>query len=118
MTKNPRELACRMAEILRGKKADDLMALEIAHLTVIADCMVISTGHSMAQVKALADTLEEKLLEEGVAALRREGYAEGRWIVVDYGSVIAHIFHEQEREYYRLERLWMDGSNSIPLPEA
>lgn len=118
MTLKPRELAQRAAEVLRDKKAQELLALEIDHLTIIADCMVIASGRSMVQVKALADHLEEALSLEGIHAARREGYAEGRWIVLDYGSVIVHIFHEQEREYYHLERLWMDGSNLIPIAEV
>ncbi len=117
MSKKPREIALRVAEIMRDKRAESLLVLEIGHLTVIADCMVIGNGRSMVQVKALADEIEEKLAEEGILPARREGYAEGRWIVMDYSSVIVHIFHEQEREYYHLERLWMDGSNSVPLPE-
>lgn len=119
MTKQPRELALRIAEVMRDKKAEELLVLEISHLTVIADVMVIGNGRSMAQVKALADAVEEKLHDEmGIDPLRREGYAEGRWIVIDYGTVLVHIFHEQEREYYHLERLWMDGSNSVPLPQV
>ncbi len=117
MTMKPRELALRAAELMRDKRAEELLVLEITHLTVIADYMVIANGRSMVQVKALADEVEEKLAEEGVAPLRREGYAEGRWIVLDFGTVLVHIFQEQEREYYHLERLWMDGANSIPLPE-
>lgn len=116
MTGTPKELALRVAEIMRDKKAEELLVLEIGHLTVIAEAMVIGNGRSMVQVKALADAVEEKLAEEGIQALRREGYAEGRWIVLDYGYVLVHIFHEQEREYYHLERLWMDGSNSVELP--
>lgn len=118
MTDKPTELALRIAEVLHGKKAEELLVLEIGHLTVIAEAMVIGNGRSMVQVKALADAVEEALGAEGVQVLRREGYAEGRWIVLDYGTVLVHIFHEQEREYYHLERLWMDGSNSVPLPEA
>ncbi len=117
MINKPKDLALRIAQILRDKKAEELLVLEIAHLTIIADCMVIANGRSMTQVKALADNVEEKLAEDGVSPIRREGYAEGRWIVLDMGSVLVHIFHEQEREYYHLERLWMDGSNSIALPE-
>lgn len=117
MIQQPRELALRIAEVLRDKKAEELLVLNIAHLTVIAEAMVIANGRSMIQVKALADEVEEKLKEAGVDILRREGYSEGRWIVLDYGTVLVHIFHEQEREYYHLERLWMDGSNSIPVPE-
>lgn len=118
MTLQPKELALRVAEILRDKKAEELLVLEIGHLTVIAEAMVIGNGRSMVQVKALADAVEDKLAEQGVEMIRREGYAEGRWIVLDYGSVIVHIFHEQERAYYHLERLWMDGSNSVPVAEV
>lgn len=117
MTENPKKMALRIAEVMRDKKAEELLVLEIGHLTVIAEAMVIGNGRSMVQVKALADEVEEKLKEAGVEPLRREGYAEGRWIVLDYGTVLVHIFHEQEREYYHLERLWMDGSNSVALPE-
>lgn len=115
MTRKPKELALRMAEIMRDKRAEALLVLEISHLTVIADYMVIGNGRSMVQVKALADEVEEKMAEEGVTPTRREGYAEGRWVILDYGSIIVHVFHEQEREYYHLERLWMDGSNSLQL---
>ena len=115
MGMNPEEMAFFIAKVLTDKRAEELLVLEIGHLTVIADCMVIGSGHSMTQVKALADAVEEALKGEGVQATRREGYAEGRWIVLDYGAVIVHIFHEQERECYRLERLWMDGSNSVAL---
>lgn len=118
MTRKPNELALRIAEIMNDKKAEELLVLSISHLTIIADCMVIASGRSMIQVKAIADAVEEKLAEEDIAPLRREGYAEGRWIVLDFGSVIAHVFHEQERAYYHLERLWMDGTNLIPLPEV
>lgn len=116
MTERPKELALHMAETLRDKRSEELLVLEIGHLTVIAEYMVICNGRSMVQVKALADAVEEKLSEAGVPPLRREGYAEGRWIVLDYGTVIVHIFHEQERAYYHLERLWMDGSNVVELP--
>lgn len=116
MTGKPKEMAMHIAEVMRDKKAEELLVLEIGHLTVIAEAMVIGNGRSMIQVKALADAVEEKLHEQGIAPLRREGYAEGRWIVIDYGTVLVHIFHEQEREYYHLERLWMDGSNAVPLP--
>lgn len=118
MTMTPKELALKTAEIMRDKKAEELLVLEIGHLTVIAEAMVIANGRSMVQVKALADEVERKLKEDdGIEPLRREGYSEGRWIVLDYGTVLVHIFHEQERAYYHLERLWTDGSNTVPIPE-
>ena len=76
--------------------------------TIIADWFVIASGRSTTQVKALCDELEEKTAEKGMIARRKEGYQEGRWIVMDYGTILVHIFHPEEREYYKLERLWVD----------
>ncbi|HIT01193.1 MAG TPA: ribosome silencing factor [Candidatus Faecaligallichristensenella faecipullorum] len=115
MMNNPREIALEVAKVLDSKKAVNIVLLEVAHLTVVADCFVIASGRSANQVKALAHEVEDKMAELGLDARRREGYQEGRWIVLDYASVLVHIFHEQEREYYNIERLWMDGSNQIPF---
>jgi len=111
----PKEIALKAAEAMLDKRAEDVRAFEISHLTVLADVMVLASGRSMVQVKALADEVEEKLEEMGQTALRREGYTDGRWVVLDYGCVLVHIFHEQEREFYRLERLWADGTNEIAI---
>ncbi len=115
MEKEPKTLALEVAKLLRDKRAEELLVLDIEHLTVLASYMVVCSGRSTIQVKAMADELEEKLPEQ--QPIRREGYAEGRWIVLDYGSVLVHIFHEQEREYYHMERLWMDGTNQVEVPE-
>ena len=118
MMNNPREIALEVAKVLDSKKAVNIVLLEVAHLagkSSIADFMVIASGRSANQVKALAHEVEDKMAELGLDARRREGYQEGRWIVLDYASVLVHIFHEQEREYYNIERLWMDGSNQIPF---
>lgn len=115
MEKEPKTLALEVAKLLRDKRAEELLVLDIEHLTVLASYMVVCSGRSTIQVKAMADELEEKL--PGQQPIRREGYAEGRWIVLDYGSVLVHIFHEQEREYYHMERLWMDGTNQVEVPE-
>lgn len=115
MEKDPKTLALEVAKLLRDKRAEELLVLDIEHLTVLASYMVVCSGRSTIQVKAMADELEEKLPEQ--QPIRREGYAEGRWIVLDYGSVLVHIFHEQEREYYHMERLWMDGTNQVEVPE-
>ena len=82
-------------------------------MTVITDYMVIATGRSVPQVKALCEHVEEELAKEDVFARRREGMSEGLWCVLDYGDVMVHVFHEQDREYYQLERLWADGTNEI-----
>ena len=110
-----RNLVLHIGTLLEDKKAQNLLMLDVSHLTIVADCFVIASGRSVVQVKALADELDEKLGAEGIFARRREGYAEGRWIVLDYGAVLVHLFHEEEREFYHLERLWMDGSNRIEL---
>ena len=115
MEKELKTLALEVAKLLRDKRAEELLVLDIEHLTVLASYMVVCSGRSTIQVKAMADELEEKLPEQ--QPIRREGYAEGRWIVLDYGSVLVHIFHEQEREYYHMERLWMDGTNQVEVPE-
>ena len=115
MEKEPKTLALEVAKLLRDKRAEELLVLDIEHLTVLASYMVVCSGRSTIQVKAMADELEEKLPEQ--QPIRREGYAEGRWIVLDYGPVLVHIFHEQEREYYHMERLWMDGTNQVEVPE-
>ena len=109
-------LAQRIARILYDKKALDITVLNVSHLTVITDYMVIASGRSALQVKALADDVDDALAMEGVNLRAKEGNAEGRWIVLDYGTVLVHIFHPEERQYYHLERLWEDGQNRVELP--
>ena len=110
------ELIEKIASILYEKKAQDIVALDVSGMTVITDGMVIASGRSALQVKTLADEVEDRLSEGGVYPLRKEGQQEGRWVVLDYGSVLVHIFHTQEREFYQLERLWESGENRIALP--
>lgn len=109
-------LALRIARILYDKKASDITVLNVSHLTVITDFMIVASGRSALQVKALADDVDDAMAMDGVALRAKEGHAEGRWIVLDYGTVLVHIFHPEERQYYRLERLWDDGQNRVPLP--
>ena len=107
---NSKELATQIAQLLDARQGIDVMILEVTHLTSITDYFVIASGRSTMQVRDLAEYLEEKLEEEGVRARRKEGYQDARWIVQDHGSVIVHIFHEEERAFYNIERLWMDGA--------
>lgn len=113
--KQPKELAVRIAEVLGNKRGEDVIALGVGHLTSIADYFVIASGRNALAVRALAEEVEEKLAAEGIDARRHEGMNEARWIVLDYASVIVHIFHIEERQYYNIERLWMDGSNQIAV---
>lgn len=109
-------LAQRVARILYDKKALDITVLNVSHMTVITDYMVIASGRSALQVKALADDVDDALAMEGVNLRAKEGNAEGRWIVLDYGTVLVHIFHPEDRQFYHLERLWEDGQNRVELP--
>ena len=111
----PREIAEVAARALDAKRAKDVIALKVDEMTVITDYMVIGSGRSVPQVKALAEHVEEELAKADLFAKRREGLSEGRWCVLDYGDVMVHIFHEQDREYYQLERLWANGTNELEI---
>lgn len=111
----PRDLALRIAEILDSKKADDIAILDVNHLTSVTDYFVIADARNTTQVRAIAEEIEDKLAEQDITVRRRDGYGDCRWIVLDYASVIVHIFHFEERSVYNIERLWMDGSNRIPF---
>lgn len=113
-----RELALSIANILYDKGGIDIQIVQVDHLTSITDYFVIATGRNVQAVRALAEDVEDKLMESGVEPRRREGMNESRWIVLDFASVILHIFHPEEREYYNIERLWMDGTNQVEfVPE-
>ena len=114
----PRELALELAGILYEKGAKDIQVLRVDHLTSITDYFVIASGRNVQAVRALAEDAEEKLLERGVSPRRHEGMNESRWIVLDYASVIVHVFHPEEREYYNIERLWLDGTNLVEFKPA
>jgi len=111
----PKELAMQIAEILDSKKGEDIAVLDVNHLTSVTDFFVIAGAHSTLQARAMAEEVEDKLSEIGLEARRRDGYGDSRWIVLDYSSVIVHVFHYEEREVYNIERLWMDGSNRVPF---
>lgn len=102
-------LAEKIAEVLQDKKAKDVKSIDISEITVIADYFVICSGTSTTHIKALADEVEEKMEKLNVQMLRKEGYNSARWILLDFNYVVVHIFHEEDREFYNLERLWSDG---------
>ena len=104
-------LARKIAAVLDEKKASDIVIIDLSEKSIIADYFVIASGRSTTAVKSLTDNVDEKLSKEGIEPLRRDGFSEAKWIAVDYGSVILHVFNEETREYYRLERLWIDGGN-------
>ncbi|MBR3705292.1 MAG: ribosome silencing factor, partial [Oscillospiraceae bacterium] len=100
------------------KKGNDIKVMEVTDLTSLADYFVICTGSSTTQINALCDCVEEKLeVEGGEKALRREGHRGGIWVLIDYGCVVVHVFNDEAREFYALERLWNDGKN-VDLSEV
>jgi ribosome-associated protein len=102
-----------------GKGGEDLVALDVSGPLPLVDIFLLVTGRSERNVAAIADEIEEKLLEAGHKRLRREGRQESRWILLDFGDLVVHVFHEQERVYYGLERLWKDCPVvPIELPAA
>lgn len=96
-----------------AKKANDIIAVRVADKTILADWFVFMSGTSAVHVKSVCDEVEDKAAEAGLVLRRREGYNDGRWIVLDYASIIVHIFHPEEREYYNVERLWMDETTEV-----
>jgi len=111
-----KEQVLQLAARLYDRKALDIAALSVSNLTVLCDYMLIASGRSAAQVSSLADTVEEWTAQNGIALRRSEGRKEGRWIVLDYGHLIVHLFHRDERAFYGLDRLWNDGTNMLDLP--
>ena len=105
-----RELAVFAAGILDDRKAENIEIIEISELTTIADYFVICSGNSSTQVKALCDNVLEKAKEGGIEPLRTEGYDSAAWILIDFGSVIVHVFKTDMRDFYSLDRLWGDGN--------
>lgn len=103
----------RLLHILEDKKASDIIAIDVADKTIVADWFVICSGSSVIQVKAICDEVLEKYPEAGLTLRRKEGYTEGRWIVLDFGYVLLHIFYPEERAYYNIERLWTDGAAEV-----
>lgn len=104
-----KDLICK---VLDDKKGVDITVIDLEGLSIVADYFVIVSGRSTTQVKALANNLEEELCKNYlVEPLRSEGKRDGRWAVVDYGSVVVHVFHEETRRLYSLEQLWGDGQN-------
>ena len=106
---DPKELAIAAVQILDKKKADQVHLIEIGGVSTLGDYFVIATGTSATHVKSLADEVEFQLKEKGVPAGRVEGYRSNSWILLDYQSVIIHIFTPEARAFYDLDRLWQDG---------
>ncbi|OJU46837.1 MAG: ribosome silencing factor [Microbacterium sp. 69-7] len=96
------------AAAAESKGAEDLLAFDVSEPLPLVDAFLLATGSSERNVAAIADAIEEAMLENGVKRLRREGRHESRWVLLDFGDLVVHVFHEQERVFYGLERLWKD----------
>ncbi|HHT83631.1 MAG: ribosome silencing factor [Christensenellales bacterium] len=107
----PKDLKDEIVKTLQNKKAMDITVINIAEQTTIADYFIIATAKNAAQAKALVESLEESLEKKETRALRKEGVREARWVVIDYASVIVHIFNDETRDFYNLEKLWIKGDN-------
>ncbi|OGQ22265.1 MAG: ribosome silencing factor [Deltaproteobacteria bacterium RIFCSPLOWO2_02_FULL_44_10] len=102
-------LAKKIALIANEKKAHDILVLDLRGLTSFTDYFVICSGMSDRQVEAIVNAISTELKERGCPPLGKEGEESGHWVLVDYGDVVAHVFHYEEREFYHLERLWVDA---------
>jgi len=112
-----KEKALLCAQAALDHKAIDLAILEVKKLSSFADYFVISSGSSDRQVQAISSHIEEKLGKQGLHPLGIEGKREGRWVLLDYGDVIIHIFYHPIREFYDLERLWSDAPK-VEMPSV
>ena len=108
------EIARAIADVLDSMKARDIKLLRVSDKTVMTDYFVICSGTSNTQIKALSGEVEYKLGERGVLPLHIEGYETGTWIAMDYAHVMVHIFNREQRDFYKLEKLWGDACE-VPL---
>ena len=103
-----RELALAAADAASDKLADDIVAYDMSQVLAITDVFVLCSGSNDRQVRAIVDAVEDKLRDFGAKPIRREGEREGRWVLLDFGDIVVHVQHTDERIYYGLERLWRD----------
>ena len=110
MTATPRavELALVAAQAAADKVAHDIVVIDVSDRLVITDCFVVCSAPNERQVNAVVDEVERRMREQGEKPLRREGDHENRWVLLDYADVVVHVQHDEEREFYALERLWKD----------
>ncbi|RYB89701.1 ribosome silencing factor [Nocardioides glacieisoli] len=102
------ELVEVAAQAAHDKKADQVLAFDVSEQIAITDAFLLASASNERAVGAIVDEIEEKLREAGAKPIRREGHKEGRWVLLDYGEIVVHVQHEEERMFYALERLWSD----------
>ena len=106
---NSNEMAKITIAALDDKKAKDIKVIDISNVSVMADYFIIASGTNRNQVQAMADCVEEKLHEQGIHPRQVEGYQAANWILMDFNDIIVHVFNEEDRLFYNLEKIWMDG---------
>ena len=107
-TDRAREIALAAAQASADKLATDVVLLDVSERLVITDVFVIASAPNERQVESIVDAVEERLRRDGVKPIRREGERDGRWVLLDFGDVVVHVQHAEERLFYGLERLWKD----------
>ena len=107
-----------MRAAAEDKKAEDVTVLDLEGRTIVADTFLIVTGRSNVQTRAIADAIIEKAKAAGFGVARTEGYSDGNWILIDLGSVVAHVFTPESRAFYNLERLWGSGTRAARAIES
>ncbi len=112
-----REIMLLAVKAADDKRAEDIVALDVKNISTMADYFVICEGNNEKQVQAIAREIKEKADEAGVSVKRLEGFDQARWILIDLGDVVVHVFHYEERNYYNLERLWGDAPREDVMAE-
>ena len=111
--KTPEELLARCVALAEDKKGRDIVSLKMSGLTLVCDYFLLVTAANTRQAQSISDNIEMGLKEDGLQPLRIEGYRDSRWILMDLGSVVVHIFLPEEREFYDLERLWGEAERVV-----
>ena len=106
---NTKEIALLAIDALEDKKAEDIRIIDISEISTIADYFIIADGSNKSQIQAMADNVSERLGRAGVTVRQIEGYQNANWILMDFQDIIIHIFDQENRLFYDLERIWRDG---------
>ena len=112
-----KKLANKIAKFASDKKAKDILLLNMAGLSPVTDYYVICSATNTTQVRTIADNIEDELAKEEVFVNHKEGYQDSRWVLMDYGDVVVHVFLEEERDFYNLEHLWADAPSEAFVEE-
>ena len=111
---NNEEIVQRIAEACDDKRAEDILALDMHQVSLVADYFLICHGNTERQVQSIVRGIKDKMAEHDIEINRVEGFEQARWVLIDIGDIVCHVFHKDERSYYNLERLWGDA-RELPL---